>query len=217
MASLSESHSESNGSGETRAGTPVREGLDHSRRPRIEVTSIESPPAHARPRSTNPMALDHAFLRTPQDFSSMLIEMQEGSWPPDEADIIRIAQGCSMLIECIDAWESATHGKNVFDVARGEICTADVRRLLAQEVSLSYEGDVAVLLVPPADERVRVEIRADVDEYQGLLRRPEMVLDWEQDGKQHEHYISLKPKGAHWYMLSQLRDDMKEGRLTVRS
>lgn len=163
------------------------------------------------------MALDHAFLRTPQDFSSMLIEMQEGSWPPDEADVIRIAQGCSMLIECIDAWESATHGKNVFDVARGEICTADVRRLLAQEVSLSYEGDVAVLLVPPGDDRVRVEIRADVDEYQGLLRRPEMVLDWEQDSKQHEHYISLKPKGAHWYMLSQLRDDVKEGRLTVRS
>lgn len=137
------------------------------------------------------MALDHAFLRTPQDFSSMLIEMQEGSWPPDEADIIRIAQGCSMLIECIDAWESVTHGKNVFDVARGEICTADVRRLLAQEVSLSYEGDVAVLLVPPADERVRVEIRADVDEYQGLLRRPEMVLDWEQDGWQAARALHL--------------------------
>ncbi|MDO4254303.1 MAG: hypothetical protein Q4C81_04035 [Kocuria sp.] len=163
------------------------------------------------------MAVDHAFLRTPQDFKSMLVDMQEGSWPPDEADVIRIAQACSMLIECVDAWETSTHGKNVFDVDRGEITTAELRRILAQEVALSYEGDVAVLLVPPGEERVRVEIRADVDEFQGLLRRPEMVLDWEHDGEEHEHYISLKPKGPHWYMLSQLRDDMKEGRLSVRS
>lgn len=163
------------------------------------------------------MAVDHAFLRTPQDFSNLLIEIQEGSWPPDEADVLRIARACALLIECIDAWETATNGQNVVDVARGEINTAEVRRLLAREVTLSYEGDVAVLLVPPGDERVRVEIRADVDEYQGILRRPEMVLDWEHEGKQHEHFISLKPKGPHWYMLSQLRDDMKEGRLPVRS
>jgi hypothetical protein len=159
------------------------------------------------------MALDQTFLRSPQDFRSMLVDMQEGSWPPDEADVIRIAQACALLIECVDAWETTTHGKNVFDVTRGEITTADVRRLLAQEVALSYEGDVAVLLVPPGDERVRVEIRADVDEYQGLLKHPEMVLDWEEDGEEHQHHISLKPKGPHWYMLSQLRDDMKEGRL----
>ena len=36
------------------------------------------------------MAVDHAFLRTPQDFSNLLIEIQEGSWPPDEADVLRI-------------------------------------------------------------------------------------------------------------------------------
>lgn len=160
---------------------------------------------------------DHAFLRTPQDFSRILIDLQECSWPPDEADVIRIAQACSMLIECIDAWETATHGENVFDVTRGEITTAELRRILAHEVALSYEGDVAVLLVPPGDARVRVEIRADVDEYQGVLRHPEMVLDWEHDGEDRQHWISLKPKGPHWYMLSQLRDDMKEGRLAVHS
>lgn len=162
------------------------------------------------------MAADHAFLRMPQDFSSMLVDMQEGSWPPDEADVIRIAQACALLIECIDAWESATNGKNVVDLTHGEVTTAEVRRILAREVALSYEGDVAVLLVPPGEERVRVEIRADVDDYQGILRRPEMVLDWEHEGQEHEHYISLKPKGPHWYMLAQLRDDMKEGRLAVR-
>jgi hypothetical protein len=162
------------------------------------------------------MALDHAFLRTPQDFGSMLAGLQEGSWPPDEADVIRIAQASSMLIECLDAWETATHGRSVLDVEHGEITTAGVRRILAQEVALSHEGDIAVLLVAPGEERVRVEIRAEVDEYQGMLRRPEMVVDWEQGGEVHEHFISLKPKGPHWYMLSQLRDDMKEGRLAVR-
>lgn len=83
------------------------------------------------------MAVDHAFLRTPQDFSNLLIEIQEGSWPPDEADVLRIARACALLIECIDAWETATNGQNVVDVARGEINTAEVRRLLAREVTLS--------------------------------------------------------------------------------
>lgn len=163
------------------------------------------------------MSADHTFLSTPQDFSSILADMQECSWPPDEADVIRIAQGCAILIDCLDGWESATNGKDVIDTVRGQISTADVRRLLAREVALSFEGDVAVLLVPPGERRIRVEMRADVDEYQGLLRRPELLLDWEHEGETQEHYISLKPKGPHWYMLSQLRDDLKEGRLATQS
>lgn len=158
----------------------------------------------------------HELLRHPQGFSTLLTGLRPVTWPPDEADVLDLARACAGLIECVDAWESATGGQNVRDAVRGEITTADVRRLLAQEVALSQEGDVAVLLVPPGEQRVRVEIRAEVDQWQGLLRRPEMVLDWEDDeGHTHSHYVSLRPKGPQWYMLSQLRDDVKEGRFVV--
>jgi hypothetical protein len=70
--------------------------------------------------------------------------------------------------------------------------------------------------VPEGEQRVRVELRAFVDEGSDLLRRPELVLDWTHGGEEHEHYVSLKRKGAQWYMLSQLRDDLREGRLTRR-
>lgn len=160
------------------------------------------------------MAIDHTFLATPQDFSALLTELRPTAWPPSEDDVREIADACSDLIQALDIWEGATGGSNVIDTTRGEITTAEARRILAREVALSYEGDMAVLLVPTGDERVRVELRAWVDDYQGILRRPELVLDWEHQDETREYYVSFHGKGPQWYMLSQLRDDFKENRLT---
>jgi hypothetical protein len=135
---------------------------------------------------------------------------------PGESDLQDLATRCSLFIEGIDAWESKTGGRNVIDAVRGEISTADARRILAREVAVSHESDIAVLLVPEGEQRVRVELRAFVDEGSDLLSRPEFVLDWTHGGEDHEHYVSLKRKGAQWYMLSQLRDDLREDRLTMR-
>lgn len=159
------------------------------------------------------MTADHDFFCSPQDFSGVLADLRVAGWPPSETDLQDLADSCASLIASIDAWETETGGQNVVDVDRGEISTAEARRILAREVAVSYEGDVAVLLVPAGERRVRVELRAFVDEDNGVLRRPELVLDWEYDGQEHEHYVSCKRKGPQWYMLSQLRDDLLEDRL----
>lgn len=158
------------------------------------------------------MTVDHDF-RMPLDFCGVLGDLRPVDWPPSETDLQNLADGCVSLIAHIDAWESQTGGQNVIDVDRGEITTAEARRILAREVIVSYEGDVAVLLVPRGERRVRVELRAFVEDDNGVLRRPELVLDWEHEGQEHERYVSLKRKGPQWYMLSQLRDDLLEDRL----
>ncbi|MFD2794561.1 hypothetical protein ACFS27_13475 [Promicromonospora vindobonensis] len=159
------------------------------------------------------MTVDHDFFRSPQDFGGALADLQTASWPPTETDLQHLADRCASLIASIDAWETETGGQNVVDIDRGEISTAEVRRILAREVTVSYEGDIAVLLVPAGERRVRVELRSFVDDHNGVLRRPELVLDWQHDGQQHEHYVPCKRKGPQWYMLSQLRDDLLEDRL----
>lgn len=159
------------------------------------------------------MTVDQDFFRTSQDFNGVLADRRVADWPPSKAELQKLADGCASLIASIDAWETETGGENVVDVDRGEISTAEARRILAREVAVSYEGDIAVLLVPAGERRVRVELRAFVDDHNGVLRRPELVLDWEHAGQGHEHYVSCKSKGPQWYMLSQLRDDLLEDRL----
>ncbi|WP_424862870.1 hypothetical protein [Streptomyces sp. MMS24-I29] len=159
------------------------------------------------------MAADHAFLRSPQRFAEALSGLRPAHWPPGKADLDELAHRCTEYIASLDAWESETHGRNVVDIGLGAISTAHARRILAREIAVSDEGEIAVLLVPAAEHRVRVELRARVDAQQGLLRRPEFVLDWTHDGREHVHYVSLTPKGPEWYMLSQLRDDLWEDRL----
>ncbi|PFG69114.1 hypothetical protein B0O41_3965 [Propionibacteriaceae bacterium ES.041] len=159
---------------------------------------------------------DYWFLRRPLDFEGVLSETQECvSWPPSDEDVVHIAQACRELIDALDGWETQTHGEPVVDTKRGRISTAEARRVLAREAALSPQGDIALLLVPAADRRVRVELRAEVDEPHGLLCQPQIILDWEQDGEEYEHFVELERKGPHWYMLSQLRDDMREGRLAL--
>lgn len=160
-------------------------------------------------------AADCSFLRAPQDFRSVLTSLRPVHWPPDDDDLRAMAENVADFIAGIDAWETKTVGRDVVDAELGKITTADARRLLAREIELSQEGDMAVVIVPAADNCIRVELRADVDEFQGLLRRPELVLDWEDEDGHHEHYVPLKHKGPHWYMLSQLRDDLKEDRLVA--
>ena len=48
-----------------------------------------------------------------------------------------------------------------------------------------------------------------------ILRRTELVLDWEHEGEEQKHCVPLKRKGLQWYMLSQLRDDLRENRLII--
>lgn len=163
------------------------------------------------------MPVDLGFLNSPQTFREVLAGLRPANWPPTEEDVQTIANTCTAFIAGLDAWETQTHGQDVVDTEHGTINTAWARRLLAQEVALSYEGDIAVLLVPTGERRVRVELRADVDEYQGTLRHTELVLDWTYEGEEHEHYVPLKKKGPQWYMLAQLRDDLKENRLQLAS
>ncbi|MEU6261814.1 hypothetical protein [Saccharopolyspora shandongensis] len=159
------------------------------------------------------MAVDLGFLRLPLAFAEVLANLRPAAWPPTDDDLQSLADTCTALIAGLDAWETQTRGQDVVDAEHGAISTAEARRLLAREVALSYEGDIAVLLVPAGERRVRVELRAEVEEYRGILRRTELVLDWVHDEEEHEHYVPLKPKGPQWYMLSQLRDDLEEGRL----
>lgn len=166
---------------------------------------------------------DVTFLRSPQNFRTLLSGLQPAHWPPHEEDLKVMADRCIEVIEAIDEWESATHGRNVVDLQDGDITTAQVRRLLAQEVMISYEGDLAVLLIHGGHGRVAAEIHGDVHEYQGMLKEPSLVLAWEEETgdvsgsevETKERWFRLKPKGPHWYMLSQLRDDLRENRLTT--
>lgn len=45
-------------------------------------------------------------------------------------------------------------------------------RILAREVAFGHEDDIAVLLAPEGERRVRLELRAFVDDGSDLLRRP---------------------------------------------
>ncbi|WP_030895380.1 hypothetical protein [Streptomyces sp. NRRL F-5053] len=160
------------------------------------------------------MAVELDFLRSPLDFKSVLADLRPASWPPGDDDVQAIANTCTALIAGLYVWEGRTAGQNVTDTEQGSITTAQARRLLVREAALSYEGDVAVLLVPPGDRRVRVELRAIVEDYQGVLHRSELVLDWQDDdGVEHSRYVPLDAKGPQWYMLSQVRDDLRENRL----
>ena len=158
-------------------------------------------------------AVDHSFLSAPVDFRAALTDLCPAHWPPNDDDLQALAKRCIDLIAGIDAWETATSGRDVVDSRLGKITTADARRLLVRELSLSEEGETAVLLIPAETNCVRGEMRADVDECQGMLRRPELVLGWEDEDGERNHYVPLKNKGPHWYMLSQLRDDLNEDRL----
>lgn len=160
------------------------------------------------------MAAHRDLLRSPQDFGHVLADLRPGQWPPSKADIEQLAYDCMTLIAELDAWETETGGQNVVDTRHGEITTADARRLLACEVGVGQEGDVAVVLVPEGEQRVRVELHAFAeDEASIVLSRPELVLEWEHDDHEFIHQMTLKRRGAQWYMLSQLRDDLREGRL----
>jgi hypothetical protein len=80
------------------------------------------------------------------------------------------------------------------DIVRGEISAADARRILAREVAVRHEGDIAVLLVPEGKRRVRVELRAFVDEDSDLVCRPQLVLEWMHGGEDREPRTSSNGK-----------------------
>lgn len=153
---------------------------------------------------------------TPLHYATVLADLKPAHWPPDEVDLQELALACALLIFEIDRWESKTHGQDVIDTVRGAISTAEARRILAREVSVSVEGDTTIMLVPAGEQRVYVEMRATTDNVTTVLRRPEIVLSWFHDGAEYEHHYRLEDKGPQWYMLSQLRDDLLEQRLTQR-
>ena len=161
------------------------------------------------------MPTDPVTPRTPLDYSSVLADLRPAHWPPDEIDLQELALACAMLIFELDRWESVTQGRDVMDTAQGRITTAQARRILAREVAVADDA-VAIMLVPAGDERVHVELRAVVAEDGHTLSRPELVLDWFQDGSEYEHHFRLEEKGPQWYLLAQLRDDLLENRLTMR-
>lgn len=154
----------------------------------------------------------HPFAQ-PQDFSLAISHIEPSSWPPSDADLNFIGLYCREIIENVYNWETEHPAEGMTDSAAGHVSTAEVFRILAREIAVSDEGEIAVLLVPGGELRVQVELRAEVDEPHGILRRPEMALTWFVDGELMERFITLKRKGPHWYMLSQLRDDLWEDRL----
>lgn len=164
-------------------------------------------------RRVKDMPVDHAFLSTPHDFATVLADLQLNPWPPTEQDLDELAERCARLIAGLDAWGIATQGLDVIDQQHGPISTAQARRLLAREVAVGSEGDIAVMLIPRGERQVRVELRAFADPETGLLKQPEFVMDYEHQGEEYEHYVWLARRGAQWYMLAQLRDDLLEGRL----
>lgn len=126
------------------------------------------------------MAVHRDLLRSPQDYSHLLADLRPTRWPPSKADIEQLANYCMSPIAKLDEWEITTRGRNVVDTRRGEITTADARRLLARKVGVGAEGDVTVLLVPEGEERVRIELHAFAEDEGGVvLSRPELVLTWE--------------------------------------
>lgn len=162
------------------------------------------------------IALDPTVLRNPQNFHTILASLRPTQWPPTDAGVQRLSDECASFIAALDAWESMTEGASVVDTVHGQITTAMARRLLAHSVLVSEEGHISVLLIPGGNHRVHVELRGDVDAQRGAVRRPELVLSWEQDEEEHVFYSDMHPKGPQWYMLSQLRDDAWEGRLNER-
>lgn len=171
------------------------------------------------------MPIDLDFLRQPIDFRAVLSGLRPRHWPPTAGDIQEIADHCTALIAGIYIWEGRYFDQPLRGVDGHAITTAEARRQLAREVALSQEGDTAVLLIPFDDEDtgasqrqgvVSVELRAVVDHFQGPLVHPELILVWvDADGEEHEHYVTLRAKGPQWYMVSQLRDDLREGRLAI--
>lgn len=153
------------------------------------------------------------YPRAPQDFSTVLGELRPDYWPPGPADLKELAAICALVIAELDTWETKTRGQDVVDVNDGWITTAQARRIMARKVRVADDA-VAVELVPGGTRRIYIEMRAAVEDGHHL-RRPELVLVWTQGGREREHHEALKPKGPQWYMLSQLRDDLLEGRIAA--
>lgn len=153
------------------------------------------------------------FPRPAQDFATMLTELRPEHWPPEESDLRDISSICALVIAELDTWETKTCGQDVADIHQGVITTAQARRILAREVTVADDAVVA-MLVPEGDQRIYVELRAMTEDHH--LRGTELVLVWNHEGYEYEHHVALKPKGPQWYMLSQLRDDLLEGRLGPR-
>lgn len=153
------------------------------------------------------------YPRGPQDFATVLTHLRPQHWPPGAADVRVLASICALVIAELDTWETKTRGQDVVDVNHGSITTAQARRILAREVTVTNDA-VAVTLAPGGNERVHIEMRAVVEE-DHHLRRPELVLEWTQSARACERHVALKAQGPQWYMLSQLRDDLLEGRITA--
>ena len=166
---------------------------------------------------------DTSFFHGTLDVPDLLLGLQENTaddWPPDDAEIARLAISCKEFIDALHAWEMTTYQAPVHDAERGVISTADARRLLVKDVALSQEGDTSVQLVPGDEHLVGIELRAEVDEFQGELRRPEFVLYWqddqdEEDGTEHECHVALPAFGPAWLMLDAVRNDIRQGRSPV--
>lgn len=168
--------------------------------------------------------LDSTYFQEPIDFPRVLSTLTPAQWPPSEDQMLHLAHLCGTMLHALYRWESSTHGQDVVDVDRGPISTAHARRLLAQKVFVSDEGEVSVtfLDLPRTAEHgeVMVELRAFIDEERSLpgkqvLGTPEFVISWVEDEVDREVSLLTTRRGGHWYALEQLRDDLAEGRLPV--
>lgn len=77
--------------------------------------------------------------------------------------------------------------------------------MLVKAIAISDEGVVPVELVSGVDRRVGVEPRAEVDEYQRVLKRLELVRYWNDDlanDTQSVGRVPLPAKGPALYVLS---------------
>lgn len=172
--------------------------------------------------------LDTRYFDAPVDFETALARLRPAQWPPSEEHAAHLAHLCNTMLHSLFRWEADPAGDGmVRDVRRGEITSAEARRLLAHHVAVSDEGDVTVLLCASRDEagqdsgagELRIELRAFVDEErslpgQQLLGRPEIVVAWSGEDDEGE-WVELPTtrRGGAWYALEQLRDDLREGRL----
>lgn len=157
--------------------------------------------------------IDPSFLRKPMNYHTRLAGLAPRTWPPTQKDLDELAQQCILLTEEIYAWEGETGGEDLVDINRRLITSSQARRLLALGVSVSYEGDITALMIPGGRRRVAVELRAQVEEEQGILHHTELLLSWEEKGTEQLRDVWLQRQGPQWYMLSQLRDDVYEDRV----